>query len=124
MSKSVNCLDFDSEILKIRINKWINERIANLENARREYLRISRPPVLDDYKKLKNASEVYERNIVLLEDALRFLVDVRVLEPKDAQREVERIYNNLLIDIWDVEKESVIYDFIGKGNFYFKHEQN
>lgn len=124
MSKSVNCLDFDSEILKIRINKWINERIANLENARREYLRVSRPPVLDDYKKLKNASEVYERNIVLLEDALRFLVDVRVLEPKDAQREVERIYNNLLIDIWDVEKESVIYDFIGKSNFYFKHKQN
>lgn len=124
MSKSVCCLDFDSESLKIRINKWINERFSNLENARREYLRVSRPPCLDDYRKLKNTSEVYERNIVLLEDALRFLVDVRVLEPKDAQKEVERIYNNLLVDIWDLEKESVIYDFIRKSNFYFKHEQN
>lgn len=124
MSKSVCCLDFDSESLKIRINKWIDKRYENLENARREYLRVSRPPSLDNYKKLKNASEVYERNIVLLEDALRFLVDVRVLEPKDAQKEVERIYNNLLIDIWDLEKESVIYDFIRKSNFYFKHEQN
>lgn len=122
MSKSVCCLDFDSESLKIRINKWINERFENLENARREYLRVSRPPCMDDYKKLKNASEVYERNVVLLEDALRFLVDVRVLAPADAQREVERIYNNLLVDIWDVEKESVIYDFIGKSNFYFKQQ--
>lgn len=124
MSKSVCCLEFDSESLKIRINKWIEERFENLENARREYLRVSRPPCLDDYKKLKNASEVYERNIVLLEDALRFLVDVRVLEPKIAQKEVECIYNNLLVDIWDLEKESVIYDFIRKSNFYFKHEQN
>lgn len=124
MSKSVCCLDFDSESLKIRINKWINERFADLENARREYLRVSRPPCLDDYKKLKSASEVYERNLVLLEDALRFLVDVRVLEPKDAQKEVERIYNNLLVDIWDLEKESVIYDFIRKSNFYFKHKQD
>ena len=124
MSTSVCCLEFDSESLKIRINKWIEERFENLENARREYLRVSRPPCLDDYKKLKNASEVYERNIVLLEDALRFLVDVRVLEPKIAQKEVERIYNNLLVDIWDLEKESVIYDFIRKSNFYFKHEQN
>lgn len=124
MSKSVCCLDFDSESLKIRISKWINERFAHLENARREYLKVTRPPVLEDYKKLKNASEVYERNVVLLEDALRLLVDVRILESKEAERMVERIYNNLLIDVWDVEKESVIYDFIRKSNFYFKHEQN